>query len=340
MMKNVARCVRIFDVDPSAEVISEYIAVTRQLRRRILLKRRVSGLFELVDGVSSVFREPASVPKPLSAEVERVFSTNLVSSSGCHGDIELGVCGLLAIVESLRRVGQRAKRGAWAPTGVLAAALWSALSFLPPVTRRKLESLRRASIDVARCRYLNESATARVRCDVQSIGALQFSEWSASDEACGEFMDLQINAALDEEEIEVLRWVLGGKSRICGVSFQAIAEKRRAVILGAELGTLMCTPPAQYHLELCGRWLGNGEDVSLSELINELGDERRKLVMRYVDASVVERSTAVFPLISAMLGCERRGGGTEVARSLSEWKARALLEFALVRSSSEGADTK
>ena len=339
-IEDVERYVRIFDVDPTEEVVSQYATATRELRRRLLLKRRVSGILEMVDGVSSVLRQRSSIPKSVGIEIARVLSAELGPANRAYGDVELGVCGLWAMLEALTRRGHHGRPGAWATTHVLAAGVWSALSFLPPLPHRKLESLRLAAVGAARRQYLTDSASVRVRRDVPLVDAAGFAEWAANDDACDQLMSLQTNAVLDQEEINILRWSLSGPSRLVeGCGQGSIGMKCRAVILGSELGTMISVPPGQYHRDLCTSKLEEGTGCSLVDLMKELGKEQQELLLQNVDTSLVERASSVFPLVSAMLGCDRGDRGIDLARPISEWGARALVEFSLLRAGSESGAT-
>ena len=142
---------------------------------------------------------------------------------------------------------------------------------------------------------------------------------------------LQMNAALDREEIDILWWVLGGVSEIFGRPLQSLSPEVRAVTAGVEIGALMRALPTQSHRNLALRGLEETAPLSLSKLLASIGEDCVKIAASFEDETLINKAPLVFPLLSAIRSGESAGPGADSPRSLSEWGARALLERAVLR---------
>ncbi len=329
---DIAKCVRIFEPDPDDAFVTERRAAIRELGNRLSRRQNISGRIATVNGVCGVFRDPSSIPDSLATQIEGAIKKKSASFARDGRDLELGVCATAAVVQLINS-GKNVRNG-WSAADMLAASLWSALSFLPTCNASKLESFRKLAVGAARGRTLSVSLAARVRHDVPELEAFDAAKTTPEDfasEAAQTIDELRINAAFDREEIDVLRWGLGGVSEIFGRPLHLLSPATRVITTGVEIGAFMQALPTQSHRNLALRDLEETNLLPLPELLVALGDGRVKISDSFEDEPLIDQAPLVFPLLSAIRSGKGNGLGAALPRSLSEWGARALLEHALLR---------
>ena len=329
---DITQYVRIFEPDPDKDFVAERGAAIRELGNRLSRRRDVSDLMAIGNGVCGVFRDQPPISGTLATQIEGVIKKKNASFVRDDREIELGVCATAAVVHSMN--SRRNVRNGWSAPDMLAAALWSALSFLPTCNAPKLETFRKMAVDAARDRILRTSSSARARHDVPVLEAFDAARTSPevfAAEAERRIDTLRINAAFDREEIGVLRWMLGGVSEIFDRPLRSLPPEARAVTTGVEIGALMQAPPAQSHRNYALRSLEEKEPLSLPKLLAALGEDRMKIAASFKDETLIDEAPLVFPLLSAVRLGETSGPGADSPRALAEWGARALLEQALLR---------
>ena len=197
------------------------------------------------------------MPDTLAIQVENAIKKYSPSFVRDDRGLEMGVCAAMAVVQLFNSSSRRKARDGLTASDVLAVALWSAASFLPPCNEPKLEKFRVLAVDAARNCILNTSLETRARRDVPALGS-----FGGKGTTCEEFEQaiaptvdaLRINAALDREEIDLLWWVLGGTSEILGQSLLSLSPEVRVVVTGVEMGALMRALPTQSHRNLALPW--------------------------------------------------------------------------------------
>lgn len=327
----IAECVRIFEPDPGGHFIIERRAAIHEFGRRLSKRRNISDLIVIGNEICEVFRDPSSIPDSLASQIEGAIKNKNALFVRDGRDLELGVCAVAAVMRLV--TSSRNVRNGWSAVDMLAASLWSALSFLPTCNAPKLESFRKQAVGAARDRTLSASSAARVRHKVPELKAFDAAKTTPEDfaaEAQWTIEELQINAAFDCEEIDVLRWRLDGVSKIFGRPLQSLSPATHAITTGVEIGALMRALPTQAHRNLVLHDLEETNSLPLPDLLVALGDDRVEIADSFEDEPLIDKAPLVFPLLSAI-----RSGkglvGTALPRSLSEWGARALLERAILR---------
>ena len=329
---DIAKCVRIFEPEPDDDFVTKRVAAIKDLRTAFLKKRNISELMAIGSGVCEVFRDPPLILDALAPQVEAAIKKYSASFVRDGRDLEIWVCAAAAVVQAVE-ISTKVQNGL-SVSDVLAVALWSAVSFLPSCNAPKLEEFRALAVDAARNRILNTSLETRARRDVPALGAFggEDTDPESFASAVAPTIDaLQINAALDREEIDLLWWVLGGASEIFGRPLQLLSQEARAVTTGVEIGALMRALPTQSHRNLALRGLEEAGPLPLPQLLAALGEDRLVVASSFKDESLIDDAPLVFPLLSAVRSGEGTGPGADLPRSLSEWGARALLERAVLR---------
>ena len=329
---DVARFVRIFEPDPSDDFVSKRAEAIKELRTRFLRQKNVRKLMNLASEALGVFQDPPVVPGSYVGAIEGAIKKQSESFVRDGRDLEMSVCAMIAVVHAIQ-VGGKVDAG-WAVADVMATALWSGASFLPASPEPKLEELRSQAIAAAKQRILESSLDTRIRHEVSDFG--QFGDERLDAEAfraatAGSIDALRYNAALDREELDILWWVLADSSIVLEKPLASLSPETRAIATGIELGAHLRGLPSQSHRNLSARGVDEAEPMSLTGVVDALGDDRIALAASFASKALVDDAASVFPLLNGIRAGSSASAGAEVPRSLREWCARALLERAVLR---------
>ena len=332
---DIAKCVQIFKLEPDDDFVTKRESAINNLRTQFLKNKPISKLMAIGSGVCQVFRELPAMPDTLATQVETAIKKSSLSFVRDDCDLEMGVCAAMAVVQSFNSSSRKKKlRDGLSASDVLAVAIWSAASFLPTCNMRKLEEFRLFAVEAARDHILKIGFKTRDRHNVPDLGSFDDEEITCEDfkQATAPTVDaLRINAALDREEIDLLWWVLSGRSEILGQRLLSLSPAVCTITTGVEIGARMRTLPTQSHRNLVLQGLDEDDKVSLPSLLDALGKDRLVIAASFKDEPLIEDAPLVFPLLSAIRSGEGTGLGADLPRSLSEWGARALLERAVLR---------
>ncbi|MGN6236978.1 GTPase-associated system all-helical protein GASH [Dyella sp.] len=278
-------------------------------------------------------------PEFFAAEIQGVVQKHASAFLHVERPLEVGICAGMAAVNMMK---SEPGTGGWTTPDVYANALWSALSFQPPLVDDKREALRREVLDVAQARAINGANKARERVAVPDMGDLTVTldaegkygtNFKRAVNGCVEA--LRRNAALDREELDFLWWVQLGRSRLLNVPWAKIPEAKRLVIAGIEGAGHLRRLPSDVHHEVVLRTLEADPECDMNELLLELGDDCARL-SEALSSTVAETIPQVFPLLHAIITGQSTPPGASVKCRASTWGGRALLEAALARFATQG----
>ena len=336
-------CALMFDPDPGEDLVMKRWDGVRDLRKRLLRTRRASALMMVCNDLCRQLSGPLNASDGVPTIVKDAF-VGKGGIPGHHGrEFELTVCGLEALVQLVLSKQRFRRSEGWCAVDFIASCLWSGLSFLPALEGPKLEAFRKRAVEAARARAIAGSEVGRRRLTTQALARFDAASVEPADyiAAAEQTVDaLTHNARLDREEIDVLRWTLRGTSELVTAPLRSLSSEARVVVSGVEIGAVMQSPPAPSHRNriLCGV---DGEPrITLVQVLQGMGEARRAIADSFGQSDVIHKAPFVFPLMSALCSKEnRQGRGVDIARSLSEWGTRALLETALLRRSNKGTAT-
>ena len=232
------------------------------------------------------------------------------------------ICAMSAAIRVLgnRRLSAEVKVSRRDSIGV---ALWSALSFQRALAEQRLEDVRAEVLNSARRAGLELARRTRTRW-TPTNGA------SPDQQNCG----LRRNAALDREEIGVLRWILADESSLLDRPYADMGRNESvALARGLDLGLLLTRFPVFEHYELASRDLAAGHKINVEELVDAVEEDRNALAAPFKCNAVIEACPPAFPLLMALIGGPTGHADGAVGRTLADWCGRALLESAIVRHS-------
>ena len=334
-MTDIAIHIRIFDAEPTDDLVEKRTNAIHDLSKAFANRKTVPDILQLANDLSTAIGSKVGVPTALANEVEaaiREYSTAFVQVG--H-ELEILVCAMLATLEYLEMATP--SKGPLLKTDVLAAGLWSALSFQPTRTEAKLEALRAELLTHSQNMIITTSSSARYRSEIPNftIKLPETVDWNTYSEAqikgaSKTIKALRNNSALDREELNLLWWVLNDWSSLLNDKLSASPAEAAAIGRGIEVAYLLRRLPGDAHKHLVLKDIVIGDSHTLSELIKTLADNRAKLASAFQGDTTVETCPAVFPLLSALSTGKASGAGIKITRSLHEWAARALLESSIL----------
>ena len=330
---DVTTYARMIDLDPDDDFIEMRRESIKELRSRLLKRRRIPELIATVSSACEVFRDPSAISEDVRRQVEDAIKKTGASFAEKGRCFELGMYALAAINQSISSGKPVEKWEGWTIPDVLATCVWSGLSFQSHCSARGLEILRRWTIQNARDRLRATSSSASARHRVPAAAEFRGVTVGRNtyNAAVRTISELQFNAMLDNEEIDFLRWMREGRSRIYDRPIETLSDGSRAIITGVELGALTQTPPSSSHRNYLLEGLGTRDLMSLNDVLDELGTSRLRVADSVEDKTFLKKARFVFPLFSGIcLGKETRPSD-QLLRPLSEWAARALVEQTLLR---------
>jgi hypothetical protein len=221
---------------------------------------------------------------------------------------------------------------------MLAASLWSALSFQPVVAEEPIEMLRQELLSASQKRTLLISERSRQRARVPEVGTLIISE---EDPAGGKsnaayrrateplVKALRENAELDREELEFLWWMIEDWSDLLDGRRSDASPLTHAVVAGIDGASKLRRLPSSGHRNVVLRGIPDGSLASLTDLVASLSNYLEPLSAS-VNATRAKAARNVFPLVAAIVTGDASCPGGAAERRAREWGARALLEAGIL----------
>jgi hypothetical protein len=335
-MSIMAKYVRAFLCDPQDE------DVAKRNRAVTAIRSWIEGLAppaRVVDIASSLAEGivGGSLPEEIVVVVERAIGDESEAFVRDGQDLQIKVCAVVAALELVR--ARPIAVDGWTASDAMAAGLWSALSFQPPVAEEPIELLRQDVLEASRLRVAEVAEAARVRSEVPEVGSLTIPESDVAGSRANQAYKkatapiikvLRENAELDREEIDFLWWALSDWSDALELPLSHFDGAARAIVAGIGGAAKLRKLPASGHRHVVLRAVASGDKKMLCEVTAELGSHGTKLVSPLA-ASWMSKAASVFPLLSALAGGAATIPGADIKRSAREWGARALLEAGILQ---------
>jgi hypothetical protein len=331
-MSDVATFVRIFEPSPTDDFVTKRIQAAKDIAARYIKKGTPIELIATADNIAAAVDGVSGVDTAFADDISKIISQQ--STAFVRDERPQEFQAMLLIGAHQVFAGSRGASTVLLKADVLAAALWSALSYQAPSDKPKFEALRKAVLERARRWALEAAETSRRRSAIPEITlkmpeSPDFENVSAAIKTATQnaITPLRDNAALDREEINMLWWVLGDHSTFLEAPFGKPVEHVGAVVAGIELGALLRRPPGDAHRHLVIRHAKTSKRHSLNDILEGLGATREKIAAAYSAKAALEDAPYVFPLITAIVEGE---SADDEKLTAAEWGARALLEAGLL----------
>ena len=314
--------------DPLPEGESTMSGWTQAIRgvERIILERQQPSPFEVAEVLAQVPVLGRLGSNPFSSSAAAFVSKALPDSSGWDSLVG-SVCVMSAAIRVVANRHLSANRKVFRRDSI-AVALWSALSYQRPLVEQRLEDIRAEMLNSARRTGVDLARRTRAHRTL-------LDHQSPDDEN----QSLRWNAVLDQEEINVMRWILADQSRLLQRPYAEVrSAESLTVARGLELGLLLIKFPTFEHYELASRDVTPQHEMNLDELLAAVAEDRNALIAPFDGYPVIESCPTVFPLLTALRGGRTVPGDAAVGRSLADWCGRALIESAILKRSQSNVE--
>lgn len=333
---DIATHIRIFDADPTDELVQKRQAAIGELAESYKQRSTVDDLLKLADALAAGVAQRGTLPADLSLLAEGAIRKHSPAFVGPGQELQTKVCALLAALTVLGAA--EAGGSTLFRTDVLAVGLWSALSFQKPLSESKLERLRSELLQRAAQLSVHAAEKARVRAAIPDTAfAVPDAEGFAGiaknwGNGPRKVIDaLRLNAALDREELDFLWWALRDWSDLLKCRISDLDAATGALTSGIEAAAVLRRLPASAHKHLVFRQLSKRGSHDLASLIATIGDRREGLAVAHTGNALLGTCTSVFPLLTAIGTSQAKASGSKEVRTTDEWAARALLEAGILR---------
>ena len=334
-MTDIATHVRIFDTAPDDDLVTKRTAAIKDLASRHNKSKAVPVILQSANDLALAVEAKGKVSDALSNDIQAAIrKAGAEAFVASEQPLQVTVVALLAAQQALANAAPTS--GTVTSVTVLAAGLWSALSFQPPRTEAKVESLRSEVMALARENIIASATTSRERIPVAEAEVAPAKELNP--ESVAQSVNaglktvinaLRTNAAIDREEIDLLWWVMAEWSELLKRRYSAAPDSVGTVLAsGIEAGRMLRRMPGDAHRNLVLRHVTGTAPVSLAEVLTSLGDERLPMASLYAADQTLAACPAVFPLLTALTSGSASHAKNKSKRKISEWAERALLESA------------
>lgn len=223
-MTDIATHIRIFDQDPTDDLVVKRTASLAEIRKVFTKKATVPELFKTANNLACLVGGGNGNIDPFVAEIESAIRKKSQAFVLVGNELQLTVCAQLAVVQLLENASTTT--GEVQIADIIAIGLWSALAFQAPRSEAKLEALRAELLQNCQRVVLTKANGTRKRLQVPDVTFEKIETTDAA--AIGEAVtgglkntieSLRINAAIDREEIDLLWWVIVDWCKLLGRRF-------------------------------------------------------------------------------------------------------------------------
>jgi len=340
-MYDIAEHIRIFEANPDDDLVTKREAAIKVVVGKLGKKISFEELLNLADDISTAMFDLNVSDSPICEDMIEALKAKSSSFSATDNALQVAVCAALAVLKFISNSAPA--NGRVTNSVFLSFALWSALANRQPIKDPKLESLRLEVLNEARELTLRSANAARIRASIPALKwpnkgnvkeTVDEEDTSAVDfdaTAKKTIGSLELNAALDREELDILWWVLGGWSDIAQSRLHTLSELNRAIISGIEISMMLRRVPGNAHQHMTLRGIEEDKEFTMPQALAELGPLKVNLSQSFSSETLIQDNGAVLPLLNAV--CFGPDGSALKGQKLnvSSWGARALIEGALLR---------
>ncbi len=331
----VATLVRIFDPNPTDDLVTKRGLAIKDIAAKYTKNNNLEPLLKVANDLAACVADRDHMPDSFANDVTALINKASSSFVRDGNALDLLVCALGGALQLMP--GSRGQSNSLGTIDVVAAGLWSGLSFQSPLADPKLEELRSAVLERSRSWTMVAADAGRTRTTVPDItvkladGADVATATGALKAGVAKTVNaLRDNAALDREELDVLWWALGDWSTALNGQLSRAAPLAAAVVGGIELGALMRRLPADAHRHLVRRIAQGPKKCGLAEIAEATADARASLESIYGDNTTLANCPHVFPVLHTVVTGNVSTVGGNGKMTVVDWGARALLESSLL----------
>lgn len=332
-MPDIARYVKIFDKNPSDDLVTKRSNAVVLLTEQYKKLKTISELLQLVeDTLAGLESQRFELPSVRVDQIEAAIKVDSPAFDREDKELEVLVCLVLALLELIKT--STPGTVLWTTHEAIAVGLWLGLSFQAPLTETRFEALRVELLQAAQELIARSAETSRSRTLVPDV-AIKLTDvadaakvGSAINTGTNKSVSiLRANASLDREELDLLWWALGDWSELQNQHYAQLSVATAALTAGVEAARILRRLPAEAHKQLVLRRVHGTESFTLAQLLEALAGSLDPIRTLYAGNAYVSSYPRTFKLLAGITA----GNQVEGERSLRDWGWRALLEAAVIQ---------
>ena len=333
-MADVARHVRIFDKEPSDDLVTKRSNSISALAKKFLKLKGYDDYFRVGEDIALALESDAFVlPDARVGELESAIQAESPAFDREGQNLQMLTCLMLAALRAIQDASPTLT--SWSRPEIIAASVWLALGIQVNRSEVKIEALRAELLDAARnlIQLSAESSRARAAVPDPAVTIAELTEPKIVEGVNKGLLKsievLRQNAALDREELDLLWWSLGDWSVLQGAHFRELPMQVAAVTAGVEVSDLLRRLPSEGHKHLALRHIVDDSNRDIGELVEVLGKGSEPIHTAYAVHSSVKNFPHVFRFMASIAGEQVK----TLAIGNRSWGARAMLEAIVLRRS-------
>jgi hypothetical protein len=331
-MADVARHIRIFDKEPSDDLVNKRSKTVAAMAETFLELESYDDYFQVAEDIAHTLEsEGFRVPDNRAIEVEQAIRAESSAFDREGQDLQILTCLMLAALKATKDAQPTAT--GWSRPEIVAVSIWLSLGTQTPRTEPKVEALRAELVEASRSLINRSADTSRSRAAIPDP-AVKITEFTDAKVAASvneglmkSIETLRQNAALDREELDMLWWTLGDWRTLQQQPFRQLSMQVAAVTAGIEGSNLLRRLPSEGHKHLVLRHVVDDSERSAVELVASLGGDAKPIRDAYSQQGYVKKFPHVFRLLATISG---ENVDTQSLGNRS-WGARAMLEAIVLR---------
>jgi hypothetical protein len=332
-MPDIARHVKIFDKNPSDDLVTKRSNAVALLTEQYKKLKTVNDLMQLVeDTLTGLESQRFELPTARVDEIELAIKADSPAFDREDEELQLLVCLMLALLDLIKTSTPGSVL--WTTHEAIAVGLWLGLSSLLPLTETRFEALRVELLQASQELISRSAETSRSRTLVPDV-AVKVTD--AADAAkLGTAINtgtnkavslLRSNASLDREELDLLWWALGDWSEIQNQHYAELGVATIALTAGIEAARILRRLPAEAHRQLVMRRVHGKDSLTFAQLVEAVADSVEPIRKLYAGNAYISSYPKTFKLLAGITGGNQFNG----ENTLRDWGSRALLEAAVIR---------
>lgn len=338
-MVDVAKHIRIFDKQPSDDLVDKRSIIVSAMAEKILKFKSYEDHFSLVEDIAKALEsEEFPLPAKRAGEVEEAIQAQSSAFTREGQPLQMITCLMLAVLKTID--GSQISTNGWGKPELLASAVWLGLSLQKPCVETRMEALRSELLNTSRDFVAKASDMSRKRIIVPdpTVKIADLTDATKVADSIGKGLSKSIeslrqNAALDREELDLLWWTLSDWSTIQGQPFSRLDVRVAAITAGIEGAALLRRLPSVGHKQLILRHVKDDEILAIAMLMESLREKKQAISASVPQSQIAKAYPRVFSLLSGLFGELSAGESL----GLRDWGARAMLEATVLRFSQNSA---
>ncbi|NQD72538.1 hypothetical protein HP439_17580 [Sphingobacterium shayense] len=333
-MTDIAKHIRIFNSNPNDEFVTKRTTAINSIEAVIRKMGGINDVFDFANSLLSALDDPYHYNETVSSVAVPALKKSSTSFVADEESLQIITCALLATVQHLNKTKPYAHKPS--PEFILASSLWNGLSFQHPIAEKEKLEVLRTELQKSATRIATDiSVNSRQRKQTKTRSSIAvpaeetFANFiDATETSYGKLIDaFRINAILDREELDILWWALGGWSELCSIQMSQLNPVQSCLVGTIEIGKLLHRFPSKAHVHLACRFVDQTKEYSVSQLIDEMGDLKDKII-NVLPIKKVESYSKIFPVSNLLLD-PGDVSGDKRKYSLNEWSSRLIVEISL-----------